>query len=103
METVLARGISKSRCKDYYDLYLLYMTQKQNIGNDLLKIAFKRTCKYRKFTISKEDALSLIDEITNSVQMTNRWTIYCKNAVYARKISFDIVLDIVKKWIEIVF
>ncbi len=103
LETILARGISNSRCKDYYDLYLLYMTQKQNIDIGLLKIAFKRTCEYRKFTISNEDALSLINEIDNNIQMANRWTSYCKNAEYARKLSFDMVVDTVKNWIEIVF
>ncbi len=37
-ETIISRGIVNSRSKDYYDLFILYKTQLQNVDNDVLKI-----------------------------------------------------------------
>ena len=103
LETVLSRGIANSRSKDYYDLYILNRTQLTNIDSNVLRNAFRQTCDYRAFTISKEDALRLIDAVAEDVQINKRWNAYGKNVKYAEGLSFKDVISSIKDWIFICY
>lgn len=100
LETILARSISNSRSKDYYDLYILRKTQLPNVNEDSLVEAFRETCRYRNFSISKSDAMTLMEEIGDSRQINLRWTAYCKNVKYTENLSFKDVIASIKEWIE---
>lgn len=102
LETILARNISNSRRKDYYDLYILRKTQQQNVDALLLIEAFKETCHYRNFSLSKSDSLALVDEISRNKQIGARWLAYCKNVKYTADLSFQDVLMSIREWIETV-
>ena len=103
LETILARNISNSRRKDYYDLYILRKTQQQNVDALLLIEAFKETCHYRNFSLSKSDSLALVDEISRNKQIGARWLAYCKNVKYTADLSFQDVLMSIREWIETIF
>ena len=47
METILSRGTTTTRMRDYYDIYILSSLYEDNLDNDILKIAFKETATYR--------------------------------------------------------
>ena len=100
LETVLARQIANSRSKDFYDLYILRKTQLDNIDKDVLREAFKETCKYRGFSISIDDALSLINEIGQNTQTRNRWSSYIKRAKYATGLKFEDVINHIVEWMN---
>ncbi|MBQ8142565.1 MAG: nucleotidyl transferase AbiEii/AbiGii toxin family protein [Bacilli bacterium] len=100
LETVLVRQIANSRSKDFYDLYILRKTQLDYVDKDFLRKAFEETCEYRGFNISKENALSLLDEIKRNVQMNNRWNSYVKSAKYADGLTFEEVINLVIEWIN---
>ena len=102
IETVLSRGITNSRSKDYYDLYILRKTQFMNIDKNILKKAYKETCRYRNFSISYNDASDLINEISNNVQTKKRWVNYGKNVGYADGLLFDDVINAIRDWLDIV-
>ena len=100
LETVLARQIANRRIKDFYDLYILRKTQLVNVDKNILKKALEEACRYRGFSISKENALSLLDEIKQNVQMNNRWNSYIKRAKYAAGLTFEEVINLVIEWIN---
>ena len=100
LETILARSVSNSRSKDYYDLYILRKTQLPNVNEDSLIEAFRETCRYRKFSISKGDAMALVEEIGDNWQINLRWTAYCKNVKYTENLLFKDVIASIKEWIE---
>ena len=100
LETILARSISNSRSKDYYDLYILRKTQLLNVDAFLLREAFHQTCLYRSFEISKIDAQTLMDEIGENEQINNRWNQYCKKVKYTADLSFKEVITSIKAWID---
>ena len=100
LQTVLARQIANSRSKDFYDLYILRKTQLDNVDKNILKKALEEACRYRGFSISKENALSLLDEIKQNVQMNNRWNSYIKRAKYAAGLTFEEVINLVIEWIN---
>lgn len=100
LETVLAKQIANSRSKDYYDLYILRKTQIDNVDEISLKLAFKEACKYRNFSINKEEALSLMDEIGNNSQMKSRWLAYSKRNAYAKDLEFNDAIVSIIEWIK---
>ena len=100
LETILARQIANSRSKDFYDLYILRKTQLGNVDKNILKKAFEETCRYRGFNISKEDALSLLEELKLNTQMNNRRDSYVKRAKYAAGLRFEEVINHAIEWIN---
>lgn len=103
LETILAKGISNSRSKDYYDLYILRKTQLPNIDEKMLVKAFSETCRYRNYEVSKSAALILLDEISNNQQIEIRWSNYCKASMYIDDLPFSDVIASIKEWIVSVF
>ena len=103
LETILSRGIVNSRSKDFYDLYILRTTQLVNIDHAALKEAFRQTCEYRKFQISKQDATNLLNSLSSNQQVNRRWTTYCKKVGYANDIVFEDAIKTIKQWIDICF
>ena len=100
LQTLLSRGIANSRSKDFYDLYILRKTQLENVNKETLKKALSETFKHRNFTIAKEDALALLDEIINNEQTSVRWTSYVKNNEYASGLELKEVISTIKEWLE---
>ena len=100
LQTLLSRGIANSRSKDFYDLYILRKTQLENVNKETLKKALSETFKHRNFTIAKEDALALLDEIINNEQISVRWTSYVKNNEYASGLELKEVISTIKEWLE---
>lgn len=43
LQTILARGILNSRCKDFYDIYIIRRLQWDNIDKEYLRKAFEET------------------------------------------------------------
>ena len=103
LETMLARQIANSRSKDFYDLYILRKTQLDNVDIETLKKAYKETCRYRNFSISKENTLSLITEIGENEQIKSRWSSYTKRTKYAMNLSLEEVLKLIAEWINEIF
>ncbi len=103
LETVLSRGIANSRSKDYYDLYILNKTQRTYINNDILREAYRQTCNYRNCSISKVEALNLIDLIMNNEHINKRWIAFGKKVKYAENLSFKDVVNIIKYWIDVCY
>ena len=103
LETVLSRGIVNSRAKDFYDLYIMRMTQLKNVHPEVLRVAFNKTCRYRNTTISKEGALELINTIRSNDQIQHRWARYTKSTLFAKDLAFDDVINAILNWIDDIF
>ena len=73
LETILKRGSTNSRSKDFYDLFIIYKLRWDEININNLKEAFNNTCRYRESIFSKEEALSTLKNITNSGAILTRW------------------------------
>lgn len=100
LQTVLSRQLANSRCKDYYDLYILRKLQFGNIDSGVLKEAFAKTCIYRNFSIAKDNAFALMKYISQSEAIKVRWNSYAKRAKYAQDIAFADIIDAIVEWLE---
>lgn len=99
IQTLLNRGSFNSRCKDYYDIYILCKLKMNEINLVHLKDAFGNTCKYRKTAFTNEEIFSIINQIKADADLEKRWGIYSKKMKYATDIMFIDVIDVIEELI----
>lgn len=97
LQTILSRGLLNSRCKDYYDIYIINQLQWNSIDISHLKAAFEKTCQYRGTPFKKEDSNNILEEISKSTILQNRWKNYAKKASFAKNISFEATVNTCKE------
>lgn len=86
LETVLSRGDQTTRLRDYYDVYILWKLQQQNINLDHLKAALTATA-------NKRNSLELMKQYQNTM-LVIRESEFMKEQWYKYQRSFDYTKDI---------
>lgn len=97
IETILSRVEANSRMRDFYDIYLIYTKEHENIRVDVLKLAIERTFKKRNYDKSVFDTLKVIE---NSDVLKNRWDSYRNNYNYATNIEYDKVITCIRELLK---
>lgn len=95
VETILTRGIFSTRPRDYYDIYILFTTQEYN--RELFLEALSATAEHRSSAENIADKASILELISNSHDMQNMWTKYQKKFMYAKDISYEKIMDVLKE------
>ena len=103
LQTILSRGMLNSRCKDYYDIYIINQLQRKNISIPDLKKAFVTTCQYRKTPFEKEESLLILEEISRSNILQTRWKNYARKASFAKDITFEATVESCKEILDCIF
>ena len=103
LQTILSRGLLNSRCKDYYDIYIINQLQRKNISIPDLKKSFETTCQYRKTPFEKVESLLILEEISKSNILQNRWSNYARKASYAKDITFEAMVESCKEILDCIF
>lgn len=98
IESILARNISNTRARDYYDVYMLTSFRKDDINIIDLRSAIIEKAKERDTLIYLDKKEKYIADIEESENLQLIWYSYTKKYPYAQGIKFD---DIIKKLKEI--
>lgn len=98
IESILARNISNTRARDYYDVYMLTSFRKDDINIVDLRSAIIEKAKERNTLIYLDEKEKYIADIEESKDLQFIWDSYTKKYPYAKGIKFD---DIIKKLKEI--
>lgn len=93
IETAYRRGLVNSRCKDFYDIHVLWRGKRELIDCEILRKAFGSTCAHRNTIVDKNKFFSLLGLLTADDQMVTRWRAYVMRNSYAREIEFKDTLD----------
>lgn len=102
LETVLSRSEANTRPRDYYDIYMLYKTRKNEIDRKVLKLAVDRTVKKRHSETAYKNSDSIIRTIENSAFLKDNWNRYCKSNPYATGIEYKEVCATLSALMEFV-
>lgn len=94
IESILARNISNTRARDYYDVYMLTSFRKDDINIVDLRSAIIEKAKERNTLIYLDEKEKYIADIEESKDLQFIWDSYTKKYPYAQGIKFD---DIIKK------
>ncbi len=103
LETVLRRGTNNSRCKDFYDIYIIQKLRWNDIETSTLRNAFRNTCLHRKYLATKEEAKSIVTNLSSSSIMKNRWSAYQRKNTFAREIKYEDTIASINTVIETIF
>jgi predicted nucleotidyltransferase component of viral defense system len=93
-ETIIVRGITNTRMRDFYDIYILNTTR--TIDYSIFNNALERTVEKRDSTKQMSNIAGVIDVLRKSTAMEKLWDRYQARSSYAKDITWDTVLDSVK-------
>ena len=99
IETILSRLELNESMRDFYDIYLIYTKDWDNVNLEYLKKAIENTFSKRKYI---GNPLLALDVIKNSNILKERWKKYQKRYEYARDIVFDEILICLEKIINVI-
>ena len=73
LETVISRGITNTRMRDYYDIHILIKLYGNTLNGKVLGEALLATAKKRETEYHLNDAQEIFDEIQNDSNMQKLW------------------------------
>ena len=91
-ETILRRNISTTRAKDFYDVYILYKTEKSFINRDNFRKAVINTATRRDSLNDIMDNRSIIEDIDNDNSLRLLWDNYLNENKYISAIAFSEII-----------
>ena len=89
LETILARTITNTRMRDYYDIHILLTEQKDQIDTNLLHDALLATANNRNSRNSLENAEEILCAIENDPGMYQRWKNYATKNIYVKAMTWE--------------
>jgi len=95
LETILRRSTLNTRPRDFYDIHILYTTQKYDPV--LLKEAFVATVHHRNTTEQVSDISVTLEKIEGSTELRQMWEKYRREFAYATDISYGSVIESLKE------
>lgn len=95
VETILRRSVFNTRPRDFYDAYILASTQK--FDKDVFAQALRATAAHRGTTEQIADVPGILRNIKESPQLRAMWEKYRKQFAYAQDITYEQILDAVRK------
>ena len=97
LETIFSRLELNGRMRDFYDIYLVYTKEKNNINRKNLRKAVKNTFNKREFKRDIVDSFKIIKE---STILRKRWLIYSNKYTYAKDIEYTEILKYIEQLVE---
>lgn len=92
-ETIIRRGITNTRTRDFYDLYILVKLNESHIDFELLKTSIENTCKRRESLEIINNWYEIIEDIKKEERLYLIWKNYTLENNYSKQITFkDIVV-----------
>jgi predicted nucleotidyltransferase component of viral defense system len=95
LETVIARGITNTRMRDFYDIYVL--TKTHSFDKKIFRSALEKTSENRNTALQMAEADDIIETIEKNSLMVDLWKRYQKKYSYAADISWQMVMDSVRQ------
>ncbi|CMZ83173.1 nucleotidyl transferase AbiEii/AbiGii toxin family protein [Streptococcus pneumoniae] len=103
LETIISRGLASTRPRDRYDLFTLYKLRKEEIKLEVLKNALENTAEKRK---SKETIYNWEEQVRGieiSDYQKELWIRYQRQFKYAKDISFDNSVQVIREIMQQIF
>ena len=93
IETILARNVTNTRARDFYDVYMLIKTHRESFDRSQLKVALDIKAKERQTSEYLANYSTLLAQIKESPELLMMWKAYQKQYAYATGIDFNDVID----------
>ncbi|MBQ9840002.1 MAG: nucleotidyl transferase AbiEii/AbiGii toxin family protein [Erysipelotrichaceae bacterium] len=97
IETIIRRNIGTTRLRDYYDVYMLYRLNKDNVRIPVLKEAILNTAEKRSSLVEIQNWQEILKEIEEETYLEKLWKQYVDDNRYIQNVSFEDVINTLKK------
>ena len=88
-ETIIRRGITTTRARDFYDLYVLFHLYRDVINPAYFKLAVEHTAGKRGSLSEMANYESICEAIKTDESIRSQWRAYIGGEKYAAHLSFD--------------
>lgn len=95
VETILRRGVFNTRPRDFYDTYVLAMTQK--FDKTVFSEALGATANHRGTAQLIADVPGILHNIEESPELRKMWDKYRRQFAYARDIDYEQIMNVLNK------
>lgn len=92
-ETIISRGITNTRARDFYDLYVLFNSRKDEIRKDVLITAVEHTMLKRGSLEKLDRYKEICAEIKAEVALQKLWKNYVEDNLYAEHLTYEDVVE----------
>ena len=89
---------SKSRMKDYYDIYLIHRFKFNKINKTKFRGAVEKTFEKREFNA---DLIASLNVVKDSKILRDKWVSYSRKNSYARNLEFDETIKCLEDFMKI--
>lgn len=103
LETIISRGLASTRPRDRYDLFTLYKLRKEEINLEVLKNALENTAEKRKSKDTIYNWEEQVRRIEISDYQKELWIRYQRQFKYAKDISFDNSVQVIREIMQQIF
>ncbi len=97
LETMIARTITNTRMRDFYDLYILEQLHGRSLDSDILRHALLATARKRGTERRLKEAKEVFSEVENSHAMQALWSAYRRKFSYAADLEWNTVMGAVHR------
>lgn len=94
-ETVVSRGVSNTRARDFYDLYVMAKLYEEELDWAQLSEAVMATARKRSSLESMSSYRAILEEVASEPHMLKDWDAYRRTHSYAEGLSFEEVVEAV--------
>ena len=101
LETVFSRGVASTRPRDYYDIFTLSTLREPMYDIVTLKEALIATATKRRSLKSILNYRVILDQIESSSKQQGFWKKYQSDFDYAKDISFEDIINVIRNIITI--
>lgn len=97
-ETIIRRNIGTTRVRDFYDLYVLFRSRKNEISREVLRLAVNHTAEKRDSLEMLNEYVEVCNELLNEEAVHKLWLNYIKENTYAAHLGY---VDVVNNVLEV--
>lgn len=102
IHSIIQKGEDNTRARDYYDIYILEKTKKEEINNNILKEAIINKFEERKNSNLVSNIYLKVLNLEKNIKLKELWNEYRNKFTYAKDIEFEDTIKSLKN-IVIVF
>lgn len=95
-ESIISKNIHTTRSKDFYDLYMLMIKNKDKINKENLIKAIENTFKHRNTNFNIDYLKEVFDIIKDSKILENNFNDYRKKLNYVKNINYEDTISAIK-------
>ncbi len=89
LETVVSRGVTNTRLRDFYDIHVLLGVRRNDINMETLRNALASTCEKRNSQAVIARWTEVLDDVAGDAAMQAQWVTYVRKNPYAKGIALQ--------------